>query len=194
VDADLQNRERPVPGFATLVGGSVKVDHELDDGDTIEPDETRAGEMLVFHTPGHSKGSISLLLQKEGALLSGDAIPVPGEMPVYDDAAASMTSLKRLRGIAGIRVLLSAWDEPRRGEAAYLQMDKAHDYLRKIRETVRAFSRDRVTNPEELTKKTAQVLGLPPESVNPLLSRTFAANLFPVDQKNQFSFSKEDSS
>jgi glyoxylase-like metal-dependent hydrolase (beta-lactamase superfamily II) len=193
-DTDLQNRERPVPGFATLVGGSVEVDHELENGDTIESDETRAGEMLVFHTPGHSKGSISLLLQKEGALFSGDAIPVPGDMPVYDDAAASMTSLKRLRGIAGIRVLLSVWDEPRRGDAAYLQMDKALDYLQKIHETVRAFSRDGVTNPEELTKKTAQALGLPSESVNPFLSRTFAANLFPVDQKNQFSFSKEDSS
>ncbi len=126
--------------------------------------------------------------------MTGDAVPVPGDMPVYDDAAASMKSLKRLRGIAGIRVLLSAWDEPRRGDAAYFQMDKALDYLRNIHETVLAFSRDGVTNPEELTKRTAQALGLPPESVNPLLSRTFAANLSPSDQKNQFSFSKEDSS
>ena len=72
-DIDLQNRERPVPGFTTLVGGSVQVDHDLVDGDTIEPDETGAGEMLVFHTPGHSNGSISLLLQSERALFSGDA-------------------------------------------------------------------------------------------------------------------------
>ena len=80
-DIDLQNRERPVPGFATLVGGSVQVDHELMDGDTIEPDETRAGDMLVFHTPGHSKGSISLFLHSEGALFSGDAVPVAGDLP-----------------------------------------------------------------------------------------------------------------
>ncbi len=108
----LQNRERPVPGFAALVGGSVMVDHELVDGDTIEPDDTRGGEMLVFHTPGHSKGSISLFLHREGALFSGDAIPVAGEMPIYDDAVESVNSVKRLRGLAGIRVLLSSWDEP----------------------------------------------------------------------------------
>jgi hydroxyacylglutathione hydrolase len=176
-DIGLQNQERTVPGFDSLIGGSVKVDHELNDGDTIEPDETRAGEMIVIHTPGHSKGSISLFMGREGALFSGDAVPVAGDMPVYDDAAASVKSIKRLRGLTGVRFLLSSWDEPRRGDAAHRQMDKALEYLRKIQDTVRAISRDGVSDPEELTRKTAQTLGLPPESVNPLLSRTFAANL-----------------
>jgi len=114
-DIDLQNRERPVPGFTMLVGGPVQVDHELIDGEIIEPDETRAGEMLVFHTPGHSKGSISLFLHKEGALFSGDAVPVAGDLPVYDDAVASAKSVKRLRETTGIQYLLSSWDEPREG-------------------------------------------------------------------------------
>lgn len=77
-DVDLQNRERPVPGFATLVDGSVSVDHELADGDTVETDEKRGSEILVFHIPGHSKGSISLFLHSEGALFCGDAVPVAG--------------------------------------------------------------------------------------------------------------------
>jgi hydroxyacylglutathione hydrolase len=183
-DIDLQNRERPVPGFTTLVGGSVQLDHELKDGDTIEPDETRAGEMLVIHTPGHSKGSISLLLLREGALFSGDAVPVTGDIPVYDDAVASVNSVKKLQKIAGIRVLLSSWDEPRRGAAAYRQMDKALEYLGKIQQTVLSFSRGGITDPQELTRKTAQALGLPTESISPLLSRTFAANLSAGDQKN----------
>ena len=186
-NVDLQNRERPVPGFATLVGGPVKVDHELVDGDTIEPDETRAGEMLVFHTPGHSEGSISLLLHSEGALFSGDAIPVAGDLPVYDDAAASMQSVKRLRGLNGIRVLLSSWDEPQTGDAVYQQMDKALDYLRKIQKTVLALSAEGITDPIELTKKAAAFLGLPPEAITPLLARTFAANLQLRDQKNLLS-------
>ena len=186
-NVDLQNRERPVPGFATLVGGPVKVDHELVDGDTIEPDETRANEMLVFHTPGHSEGSISLLLHSEGALFSGDAIPVAGDLPVYDDAAASVQSVKRLRGLNGIRVLLSSWDEPQTGDAVYQQMDKALDYLRKIQKTVLALSAEGITDPIELTKKTAAFLGLPPEAITPLLARTFAANLQLRDQKNLLS-------
>ena len=176
-DIDIQNRERPVPGFATLVGGSVKVDHELKDGDSIEPDETHAGEILVFHTPGHSKGSITLFLHGEGALFSGDAVPVAGDIPVYDDAPASIKSVKMLRHLAGIRVLLSSWDEPRQGNEAYLQMDKALEYLRKIQKMVIAFTNEGVTDPEELTKRTAHALGLPPEAVNPLLSLTLASNL-----------------
>jgi hydroxyacylglutathione hydrolase len=52
-DVNLQNRERPVPGFFTLVGGSVQLDHELADGDIIDPDGTEEYELQVFHTPGH---------------------------------------------------------------------------------------------------------------------------------------------
>ena len=186
-NVDLQNRERPVPRFATLVGGPVKVDHELVDGDTIEPDETRGGEMLVFHTPGHSKGSISLLLHSDGALFCGDAVPVAGDLPVYDDALASVQSVKRLRGLNGIRVLLSSWNEPQTGDAVYQQMDKALDYFQKIQKTVLALSAEGITDPVELTQKAAAVLGLPPQAITPLLARTFAANLQLRDQKNLLS-------
>lgn len=176
-DVELQNRERPVPGFATLVGGPVQLDFELVDGDSIETDETRTGEMQVFHTPGHSAGSISLFMHSEGALFSGDVIPVTGDLPVYDDALASVRSVRRLRGLTGIKVLLSAWDEQRKGEETYRQMDRALEYLKKIHETVLANSGDGSQDAMELTKKTAAVLGLPPQAVTPLLARTFAANL-----------------
>ena len=183
-DVELQNRERPVPGFATLVGGPVQVDFELVDGDSIEPDETRAGEMQVFHTPGHSAGSISLFMHSEGALFSGDAVPVAGDLPVYDDALASVPSVKRLRGLAGIKILLPAWDEPGKGDEAYRQMDRALQYLRKIHEAVLACAGDGSPDPMELTRSVAGHLGLPPQAVNPLLARTFAANLRARDHRD----------
>lgn len=183
-DIDLQNRERPVPGFTALVGGPVHVDHDLVDGDIVEADETGAGEMLVFHTPGHSNGSISLLLQSERALFSGDAIPVAGDLPVYDDAALSVKSVKRLRGIAGIQILLSSWDEPRRGDAAYQRIDNGLEYLRIVHEVVLTLHNEGITDLMELTKKTAAALGLPPQAGNPLLARTLAANLQIRDHKN----------
>lgn len=185
-DVELQNRERPVPGFATLVGGSVPLDHKLADGDSIEPDETRMGEMQVFHTPGHSAGSISLFMHSEGALFSGDAIPVPGDLPVYDDAPASVRSVNRLRGLSGIRVLLSAWDEPGNGEGAYRQMDRAAEYLRTIHEAVLDGAGTASPDLVELTRKTAAVLGLPPQAANPLLARTIAAHLRARDRKDLF--------
>ena len=176
-DVDLQNRERPVPGFDALVGGSVSVDHELADGDSLEPDENHGSEFLVFHTPGHSKGSISLFLHSEGALFSGDAIPVAGDIPIYEDAASSVLSVKRLRGLKGIHVLLSSWDEPRTGDAAYHQMDKAVEYLQKIHSAVVFSAGEGADDLIVLTQKTAASLFLPPQSVTPLLARTFAANL-----------------
>ncbi len=182
-DVECQNRERPVPGFSTLVGGSVRVDHELVDGDSIEPDETRAGEMQVFHTPGHSAGSISLFMHSEGVLFSGDAVPVTGDLPVYDDAVASVQSIQRLRGINGIHTLLSAWDKPRKDGVAFQRMDDAIGYLEKIHGTVIAAAGDDSPDLMELTRRVAGQLGLPPQAVTPLLARTFAANLRVRDRK-----------
>jgi len=176
-DVERQNRERPVPGFATLVGGPVQLDFELVDGDSIEIDATHSGELQVFHTPGHSAGSISLFMHSEGALFSGDVIPVIGDLPVYDDALESVRSVQRLRGLTGTKVILSAWDEPRKGEEAYRQMDQALAYLQKIHEAVLASAGAGYSDPLELTRKTAAALGLPPQAVNPLLTRTFEANL-----------------
>ncbi len=165
----------------------VSVDHELADGDTVEPDENRGSEILVFHTPGHSKGSISLFLHSEGALFCGDAVPVAGDIPIYEDAAASVQSVKRLRGLKGIHVLLSSWDEPRTGDAAYQQMDKALDYIQKIHTAVLSSAGDCSDDLMVLTQKTAASLLLPPQAVTPLLARTFAANLSMRDKKNLLS-------
>lgn len=186
-DVDLQNRERPVPGFATLVGGSVHIDNELVEGDSIEPDDTRAGEMQVFYTPGHSAGSISLFLHREGALFSGDAVPVAGDLPVYDDALLSVRSVKKLKAIRGIRVLLSSWDEPRNGDDAYRRMDLALDYFQQIHQAVLDSADDDFPDLMELTAKAATFVGLPRRAVNPLLSRTFAANLKVRERKNLLS-------
>ncbi len=183
-DVERQNRERPVPGFASLVGGPVQLDFELVDGDSIEIDATHSGELQVFHTPGHSAGSISLFLHSEGALFSGDVIPVTGDLPIYDDALASVKSVKQLRGLTGTKVLLSAWDDPRSGEEAYRQMDQALAYLQKIHEVVLASAGADSPDHVEFTRKTAAALGLPPQAVNPLLTRTFEANLRILDRKN----------
>jgi hydroxyacylglutathione hydrolase len=176
-DASLQNRERPVPGFSTLVGGSVQLDHELADGDVIDSDGTEEYDLQVFHTPGHSAGSISLLVRGEGALFCGDAVPIEGDLPVYDDTRESILSVKKLKAIRGIRVLLSSWDEPREGEAAYRQMDRALAYLQKIHDAAVAASADGTSDPMEIAKKTATALGLPPQMVTPLLVRTLGANM-----------------
>jgi hydroxyacylglutathione hydrolase len=186
-DVERQNRERPVPGFSTLVGGNVQLDHALTDGDAIDLDGTKEYELQVFHTPGHSAGSISLFIQNEGALFCGDAVPVEGDLPVYDDVRESVRSLKKLKAIRGVRTLLSSWDEPREGEAAYQQVDRGLAYLQKIHDAVRASSADGTSDPVEVAQKTAAALGLPPKVVTPLLVRTLAANLRVMDCRDLLS-------
>jgi hydroxyacylglutathione hydrolase len=176
-DVERQNRERPVPGFSTLVGGPVPIDYELEGGLTIDTDGTGDYELQVIHTPGHSAGSIALFLSGERALFSGDVIPVTGDLPVYDDVTESIRSIRLLRSVRGIRVLLAAWDEPRLGEDAYGQMERALAYLKKIHEAVVACAGNSNPDPMELTRKAAAALGLPPQAVSLLLARTFAANL-----------------
>jgi hydroxyacylglutathione hydrolase len=176
-DVDRQNRERPVPGFSTLVGGSVPLDYELVDGDEIDPDGTGDYPLQVFHTPGHSAGSISLLVTGDRALFCGDAVPVYGDLPVYDDARQTVRSIIKLQAIRGIRILLSSWDEPREGDAAYHQMNQALAYLQKIHKTVVTASSDGTSDPVAVAERTAAALGLPPQAVTPLLARTIAANI-----------------
>lgn len=173
-DVDLQNRERPVPGFPGLVGGSVPVDHEIADGDVIDTDGTGAYEIQVLHTPGHSADSLSLLLESEGALFCGDAVPVYGDLPVFENREASAQSIRRLGQIRNIRVLLSAWDEPKTGRAAYETMDLALRYLQAVSDAVAAAAADG-GDIREIPGRAAALLGLPSQAVSPLLVRTFCA-------------------
>lgn len=176
-DVHIQKRERPVPGFDTLVGGSVHLDQVLLDGDLIGSYDTRTRDMQVIHTPGHSPGSLSLFIPGQGVLLSGDAIPVRGDLPVYDDPLASVLSVKRLRGLPGILLLLPSWDEPRGGEEAYLLMDRALTYLQEIHEAVLANECPGSPDGIDLAGRTAAAIGLPSGVMNPLLARTCASHL-----------------
>ena len=187
-DVDLQYRERPVPGFHSLVGGSVKVDSVLKEGDILDLGDGLS--LAVIHTPGHSDGSISLWLAEEGVLFTGDAISLPGEMPVYDDPIESVKSIKRLKAIVGIKVLLAAWDQPRDGEQAYRIMDESMGYLQRIHEAVIKISFEQISSEQptldsmEQTRRVLKELGLPETMANPLVARSFQANLKARNHQN----------
>jgi hydroxyacylglutathione hydrolase len=178
-DVGLQARERPVPGFDSLVAGPVAVDRLLEDGEVF--DLGCGLKLQVFHTPGHSRGSISILLLGYMALFSGDAVPVAGALPIYEDAVAAVASIKRLKGVQGIRHLLSSWDEPRQGEEAYRKMDEGLKYLQRVHEAVAGCSEDGAASASrddaELSRCALEDLGFPPEFANPLVARSFASNL-----------------
>ncbi|MGD8740899.1 MAG: MBL fold metallo-hydrolase, partial [Desulfobacterales bacterium] len=69
-NVDQQYAERPIGNFYDLVGGSVEIDSGLKHGDQVDLGDGKTFE--IFHTPGHSKGAISLLYNKDQALFTGD--------------------------------------------------------------------------------------------------------------------------
>lgn len=184
-DVELQFKERPVPGFHSLVGGSVGVERILEDGCVLDLDDGLGLEVL--YTPGHSKGSISLLLREDSALFSGDTIPLAGSIPVYEDVLASVRSIKKLRSIKGISVLLSSWDDPRKGDEVYELMDNSLRYFQHIHDVVMENSRyDPEADSRELCRKAIDALGLPGIAANPLVARSIEANLKVIDRQKIF--------
>jgi glyoxylase-like metal-dependent hydrolase (beta-lactamase superfamily II) len=181
-DVDLQARERPVPGFSSLVGGSVEVDRTLQDGDILDLGDL---SLKVIHTPGHSKGSISLWQPEERALFSADAIPIKGDLPIYEDILSSVRSIQRLEALEGISFLLSAWDDPREGLEAYETMDQGLGYLQLIHQTVLDVAGDDPSiDPMKLCRRVLAKIGLPETTANPLIARSFQASLAVIDRRN----------
>lgn len=182
-NVQLQARERPVPDFDTLVAGSLTVNRVLEDGEVF--DLGCGLKLKVLHTPGHSKGSLSLLLLGYNALFSGDAIPVPGELPIYEEVLASVASIKKLKAEKDVRYLLPSWDEPSRGDMVYRRMNGGLEYIQRIHDSVRSCSQKNAdADLQGLSECVLKDLGFPPELANPLVARTFAAHLKVRDQQS----------
>lgn len=181
-NVQLQARERPVTDFDTLVAGSLAVNRLLEDGEVF--DLGCGLKLKVLYTPGHSRGSLSILLLGYNVLFSGDAIPVPGELPIYEDVLASVASIKKLKAVQDIRFLLPSWDEPSRGAMAYERMDAGLEYLQRVHDAVRRCSQQSSDRDlQESSECVLKDLGFPPELANPLMARTCAAHLKVRNQK-----------
>lgn len=174
-DPNLQEKERPVPGFQTLVGGSVTVHNLLYGGESILIDQGISLE--VIHTPGHSAGSISLWCPYEKVLFCGDAVLVPGDMPIFDNYQSAVDSLIKLEDIA-LEWLLSAWDEPKQTAEAKIMFAESSAWLKKINATVHKTAKIRGTEDyTEICRYVVAELGLPQFAVNPLVARSLMSCL-----------------
>lgn len=175
-DTQQQFQDRPVPGFQLLVGGPVPVDRLLRDGENVELG--RDVSCTVIHTPGHSAGSISLLFAGDQALFTGDALPLPGDLPIYENIGDCVQSIRKLQNIDGVQVLLSSWEPPVIGQGKIQErMAAAIAYLEKIHGAVLAAAAGDNLDRMELCRRVVGNLGLPPAAVNPLVAGSFAASL-----------------
>lgn len=182
-DVERQYRERPVPSFHSVMEGPVKVDLLLKDGDSLELGDGLS--LKVIHTPGHSRGHIALFCEQDGALISGDSVPVAGHIPIYEDVLSTVRTLKKLRGIPGLEALLSSWDEPRCGDRVYKSIDEGIGYVQRIHREV---LREKVTlgsqDVETIGAGIGKFLGLPAAALNPLFFKTIEAHLKAADYED----------
>lgn len=175
-DTEKQLNERPVPGFQTMVEGSVKVDNLVYGGETLELD--KGINCKIIHTPGHSKGSISLLFEEERSLFTADALVFPGDLPIYDDISECFTSITALQKIDKIEHLFSSWEPPIQGqEKIRKRMDESIAYLKRIHTAVTNNTNDTKYDIMELCQKVVSELSLPPFAVNPLVAKAFASSI-----------------
>lgn len=176
-DTDRQFKDRPVPGFQTLVEGPVAVDQFLDQGDIMELENGLSCK--IFHTPGHSKGSISVLFEDEKTLITADALIYPGDLPIYENIDACAASIKKLQRIDQAHHLLSSWEDPIQGRKKIIgRMDESLAYLKRIHTAVmNNRSADTPQDLMDLCRKTVSELGLPPFAAMPLVAKAFASSL-----------------
>ena len=176
-NTDLQRKERPVPGFPTLVGGPVKVDHLVEGGMLLQLEDGITCQ--VINTPGHSNGSISLFFEKEKSLFTGDALAFPGDLPIYEDISDCLASIKTLQQLSNVEHFFSSWEPPIRGqESIAKRMDESVTFLRRIHnEVMRNIVIDNNMDLMELCQKVVSELGLPPFAANPLVAKAFASSV-----------------
>jgi hydroxyacylglutathione hydrolase len=170
-DIDCQAKERPVPGFHQLCNSSVAVTCPLADEQVLEL--SPALQVRVIATPGHSPGGVSFLLEEQGILFTGDAVPVQGDMPVYDDPVGSGRSVARLQGLRGLRMLASAWDQPRSGDDVQVALAKGAKVIEDVHKAVQATTGLPEADPMAFCKEVVERLRMPPPFANPMSLRTF---------------------
>lgn len=180
-NVDRQYAERPIGNFYDLVGGSVEIDRDLKEGDQLDLGDGKTIE--IFHTPGHSKGSISLLYDKDRALFTGDAVPKPGTVPIYEDVATSIQSIRKLKQIKGLKSLIASWDDPQFGDRVYRSMDSGLQWFQQIHAAVFKETADSDNlELEEVSARVLKRLGFPQTALVPIVVTSIGAHLKLLDQ------------
>lgn len=175
---DLEYRERPIPNFYQLAGtASVGVDQVLSHGETVSLEPNLRLE--VIGTRGHSMDDLSFLLREPGVLFCGDAIPVPGDIPIYVSSRNCLESLKLLGSLSNsVRLCCPAWDVAYWGREVSQAIESGISLVGSLDYGVRSLMQE---NPDlTLTQYTAhlcETMQTPQFLHHPLFQRTVLSHI-----------------
>lgn len=173
---EIQNRERPVPGFFNLVDRSVKIDDFIENKQVLKiPD---GPTLHCIESPGHSKGSINLWFAEDQILFTADSIPLKDDIPNYYNYHQLMHSLQRIRHNLACQILLTSWTPPISNRQKMKELiDEGEAYLKTIDIAVKENYNAQNQNTMEGCQLTVIRLGLPPFFANPITDRAFRSHL-----------------
>lgn len=173
---ELQNKQRPVPGFFNLVDESVKVDGYLSNGQELRGED---GVTLQFiHSPGHSKGLVNVYFKEDKILFTADAIPLKNDIPNYDNYLDLMKSLAVIKKNIDYKILLTSWTPPLidKTEIGKLFIE-GEEYMRRIDLAVKRNYNNRNIKSLAACKATVEDLKLPAFLVNPIVDMAFRSHI-----------------
>lgn len=169
---DLQYKLRPVPGFYNLVDESVELDQILTGGESLKLDEDITIE--IINTPGHSKGSFSIIFNEDSILFTADSLPVANDIPTYDNFKDLKDSLLRIKSMNDYKILLSSWTPSLFDKKGIEQLiTDGENYLNKLDSAVKEHYCQNESTPLDNCNKVIKALGLPHVFVMPLVDRAF---------------------
>jgi glyoxylase-like metal-dependent hydrolase (beta-lactamase superfamily II) len=174
---EIQNMQRPVPGFFTLVEKSVIIDEFLSHEQEIQVENGLT--LKIIKSPGHSRGSLNILFKEDRILFTADSIPLKNDIPNYDNYQDLIESLKTIKLNTNFNILLSSWTPAifDRDEIQRL-IDEGAGYLQKIdsmvKDSYKINSSDNLDSCKDLIRK----LELPPFFANPLSDKAFKSHLY----------------
>ena len=173
---DFQYKSRPVPGFYTLVNVPVKMDTIWTGGEEVSLDNDI--HIQIINTPGHSKGSFSILFKEDQILFTADSLPVENDIPTYDNYKALSDSIRYIRSLQGFTTLLSSWTTPLKDQAEIQSLiNKGETYLHKLDSIIRECYAETESNPLDNCRKVITAAGLPAIFAIPLVDRAFRTHL-----------------
>ncbi len=173
---EIQNKERPVPGFFNLVDRSVKVNKLLEDKQFINIDKDITIE--IIHSPGHSKGSINILFKEDNILFTADSIPLINDIPNYDSYPDLINSLEGIKKRNDFSILLTSWTPPlMNGPEIEKIISDGEKYMFELENIVKKTYIGEETETFMFCKATIEKLGLPPFLVTPIVDKAFRSHL-----------------
>ena len=112
--------------------------------------------------------------------MSGDALPEPGSLPIYENINQTLASLDKLRELKADILLSAMSPKVLRGDQVRAHIDESEDYIRNIDRLIRLAVKELSSSDstiENIGIRVLSVLGIPEERLIPIVLRTFEAHL-----------------